>query len=170
MRRAFLGFGIAVLAFVGFLLVFDGTGMLAKQILPMGNASGVAIMAYVFDRESTLGSNRNLAVVTSLYTELCPNHSPDACQSSLAGDALSPERPLDLFLPVPEFVHVGLDLVDAVDHVFLWQLGLQILDALAEGRDGFVQVFDGRAVVVQLRLDSLEFVRELVELLLEVAD
>lgn len=118
MRRAVLGFGIAVLAFVGFLFVFDpvaiwaelrgvslapfaaglgavllavacwaesmrrlhrtaggdippfrgfvvyGTGMLAKQILPMGNASGVAIMAYVFDRESTLGFNGNLAVVT----------------------------------------------------------------------------------------------------------
>lgn len=41
-----------------------GTGMLAKQILPMGNAGGPAIMAYAIDREADLTFDRTLAVVT----------------------------------------------------------------------------------------------------------
>lgn len=39
-------------------------GMFAKQILPMGNAGGVPIMAYAFDRQANIGFNRSLAVVT----------------------------------------------------------------------------------------------------------
>jgi uncharacterized protein (TIRG00374 family) len=39
-------------------------GMFAKQILPMGNAGGVPIMAYAFDRQAKIGFNRSLAVVT----------------------------------------------------------------------------------------------------------
>ncbi len=41
-----------------------GTGMLAKQILPMGNAGGIAIMAYAIGREADLDLDRSLAVVT----------------------------------------------------------------------------------------------------------
>lgn len=40
------------------------SGMLAKQLLPMGNAGGPAIMAYAIDRESDLDFERSLAVVT----------------------------------------------------------------------------------------------------------
>lgn len=41
-----------------------GTGMLAKQILPMGNTGGIAIMAYAIGREADLDLDRSLAVVT----------------------------------------------------------------------------------------------------------
>ena len=41
-----------------------GAGMFAKQILPLGNAGGVPLMAYAIDREADLGFNRSLAVVT----------------------------------------------------------------------------------------------------------
>jgi uncharacterized protein (TIRG00374 family) len=118
MRRAILGFAIAIATLVAFLLVLDpaaiwavlrgasipwfvaglvavlaavacwaesmrrvllaagghlgpvrgfaayGTGMLAKQILPMGNAGGIAIMAYAIGREADLDLDRSLAVVT----------------------------------------------------------------------------------------------------------
>lgn len=40
-----------------------GTGAFGKQILPMGNAGGPAVMAYAFDRETDLGYGRALAVV-----------------------------------------------------------------------------------------------------------
>lgn len=118
MRRALLGFAIAIATLVAFLLLLDpaaiwavisgasvpwflaglvavlgavacwaesmrrvlvaagghlgpvrgfaayGTGMLAKQILPMGNAGGIAIMAYAIGREADLDLDRSLAVVT----------------------------------------------------------------------------------------------------------
>ena len=41
-----------------------GTGMFGRQILPMGNVGGPAIMAYALDREVRLGYNRMFAVVT----------------------------------------------------------------------------------------------------------
>lgn len=41
-----------------------GTAMFGKQVLPMGHAGGPALMAYTFDRETSLGYNRTLAVVT----------------------------------------------------------------------------------------------------------
>lgn len=41
-----------------------GAGMFAKQVVPMGNASGPAIMAVAIDREADIGFNRSLAVVT----------------------------------------------------------------------------------------------------------
>jgi hypothetical protein len=40
-----------------------GTGAFGKQVLPMGNAGGPAVMAYAFDREAKLGYSRALAVV-----------------------------------------------------------------------------------------------------------
>jgi uncharacterized protein (TIRG00374 family) len=118
MRRALVGFAIAIATLVAFLLVLDpaaiwavlrgasvpwfiagllavlaavacwaesmrrvllaagghlgpvrgfaayGTGMLGKQILPMGNAGGIAIMAYAIGREADLDLDRSLAVVT----------------------------------------------------------------------------------------------------------
>jgi uncharacterized protein (TIRG00374 family) len=39
-------------------------GMFAKQVVPMGNAGGVPIMAFAIDREARIGFNRSLAVVT----------------------------------------------------------------------------------------------------------
>lgn len=41
-----------------------GTAMFGKQVLPMGQAGGPAIMAYTFDREVSLGYNRTFAVVS----------------------------------------------------------------------------------------------------------
>lgn len=40
-----------------------GAGAFGKQVLPMGNAGGPAVMAYAFDREVNLGYGRTLAVV-----------------------------------------------------------------------------------------------------------
>lgn len=40
-----------------------GTGAFGKQVLPMGNAGGPAVMAYAFDREVDLGYSRTLAVI-----------------------------------------------------------------------------------------------------------
>lgn len=62
MRRVLLAAGGHLDAGTGFAAY--GTGMLAKQILPMGNAGGPAIMAYAIDREADLEFDRTLAVVT----------------------------------------------------------------------------------------------------------
>lgn len=62
MRRVLLATGGHLSARRGF--VAYGSGMLAKQILPLGNAGGPAIMAYAIDRESDLDFERSLAVVT----------------------------------------------------------------------------------------------------------
>jgi len=43
-------------------LVAYGAGALGKQVLPMGNAGGPAVMAYAFERETDLGYGRSLAV------------------------------------------------------------------------------------------------------------
>lgn len=40
-----------------------GTGAFGKQVLPMGNAGGPAVMAYAYDRETRLGYSRSLAVI-----------------------------------------------------------------------------------------------------------
>jgi hypothetical protein len=40
-----------------------GTGAFGKQVLPMGNAGGPAVMAYAFEREVDLGYSRSLAVI-----------------------------------------------------------------------------------------------------------
>ena len=40
-----------------------GAGAFGKQVLPMGNAGGPAVMAYAFDREVNLGYSRSLAVI-----------------------------------------------------------------------------------------------------------
>lgn len=60
-RRLFAAFGTAIprrRAFVAY-----GAGAFGKQVLPMGNAGGPAVMAYAFDRETKLGYARALAVV-----------------------------------------------------------------------------------------------------------
>lgn len=44
-------------------LVAYGAGAFGKQVLPMGNAGGPAVMAYAFDREVDLGYSRSLAVI-----------------------------------------------------------------------------------------------------------
>ena len=62
MRRILLGAGGHVSPFRGF--VAYALGMFAKQVLPMGNAGGLPIMAYAVDREAEVGFNRSLAVVT----------------------------------------------------------------------------------------------------------
>ncbi|WP_136687510.1 lysylphosphatidylglycerol synthase transmembrane domain-containing protein [Halorhabdus amylolytica] len=62
MRRILLASGGHVQPFRGFLAY--ATGMFAKQVLPMGNAGGLPIMAYAIDREADIGFNRSLAVVT----------------------------------------------------------------------------------------------------------
>lgn len=62
MRRILLAAGGSLSAPRAF--VAYATGMFAKQVVPMGNAGGVPIMAFAFDRETTIGYNRNLAVVT----------------------------------------------------------------------------------------------------------
>lgn len=41
-----------------------GTSMFGKQVLPMGHVGGPALVAYTFDRETTLDYNGTLAVVT----------------------------------------------------------------------------------------------------------
>jgi uncharacterized protein (TIRG00374 family) len=60
-RRAFLAYG---------------AGAFGKQVLPMGNAGGPAVMAYAFDREVKLGYSRTLAVIVtaeflSLVASVC---------------------------------------------------------------------------------------------------
>lgn len=40
-----------------------GAGAFGKQVLPMGNAGGPAVMAYAFDRETDLGYSRALAII-----------------------------------------------------------------------------------------------------------
>ncbi len=62
MRRVLLASGGYLSPLRGFAAY--GSGMLAKQLLPMGNAGGPAIMAYAIDRESDLDFDRSLAVVT----------------------------------------------------------------------------------------------------------
>jgi len=62
MRRVLLATGGHLSPRQGFAAY--ASGMLAKQLLPMGNAGGPAIMAYAFDRESDLDFERSLAVVT----------------------------------------------------------------------------------------------------------
>lgn len=62
MRRVLVASGGYLSAREGFLAYC--TGMLAKQIVPMGNAGGVPIMAYAIDREAGVGFNRSMAVVT----------------------------------------------------------------------------------------------------------
>ena len=62
MRRVLLAAGGQLGPVRGFAAY--GTGMLAKQILPMGNAGGIAIMAYAIGREADLDLDRSLAVVT----------------------------------------------------------------------------------------------------------
>jgi len=62
MRRVLLAAGGHVGPLRGFAAY--ATGMLAKQILPMGNAGGIAIMAYAIGREADLDLDRSLAVVT----------------------------------------------------------------------------------------------------------
>lgn len=62
MRRVLVATGGHVDPVPGFAAY--STGMFAKQVLPMGNASGPAIMALAIDREADLGFNRSLAVVT----------------------------------------------------------------------------------------------------------
>jgi uncharacterized protein (TIRG00374 family) len=60
-RRAFLAYG---------------AGAFGKQVLPMGNAGGPAVMAYAYDRQANLGYSRTLAVVVtaeflSLVASVC---------------------------------------------------------------------------------------------------
>ncbi len=62
MRRVLLASGGQVGPLRGFAAY--GAGMFAKQVLPMGNAGGPAIMALAIDREADIGFNRSLAVVT----------------------------------------------------------------------------------------------------------
>jgi uncharacterized protein (TIRG00374 family) len=60
-RRLFAAFGTPISrrrAFVAY-----GAGAFGKQVLPMGNAGGPAVMAYAFDRETDLGYSRTLAVI-----------------------------------------------------------------------------------------------------------
>lgn len=40
-----------------------GAGAFGKQVLPMGNVGGPAVMAYSFDREVSLGYSRSLAII-----------------------------------------------------------------------------------------------------------
>lgn len=60
-RRLFRSSGAAFSSRRAF--VAYGTGAFGKQVLPMGNAGGPAVMAYAFDREARLGYSRALAVV-----------------------------------------------------------------------------------------------------------
>jgi uncharacterized protein (TIRG00374 family) len=62
MRRVHLAAGGS--ATPGTMFTSYSVGMFAKQVLPMGNAGGPAIMAYAIDRESDLDFERSLAVVT----------------------------------------------------------------------------------------------------------
>jgi len=62
MRRVLLATGGHLSPRQGFAAY--ASGMFAKQVLPMGNAGGPAIMAYAIDRESDLDFERSLAVVT----------------------------------------------------------------------------------------------------------
>ncbi|MFB6311960.1 MAG: lysylphosphatidylglycerol synthase domain-containing protein, partial [Salinirussus sp.] len=62
MRRVLLAAGGTLGPLQGFAAYT--TGMFAKQVLPMGNAGGIAIMAYAIDLEADLDFERSLAVVT----------------------------------------------------------------------------------------------------------
>ena len=62
MRRVLIAAGGSVPAHRGFSAY--ASGMFAKQVLPMGNAGGVPIMAYAIDREADIGFDRCMAVVT----------------------------------------------------------------------------------------------------------
>ncbi len=62
MRRVLLAAGGT--ASPGRLFTAYSAGMFAKQVLPMGNAGGPAIMAYAVERETDLDFKRSLAVVT----------------------------------------------------------------------------------------------------------
>lgn len=60
-RRLFLTSGVPLSRRRAFLAY--GTGAFGKQVLPMGNAGGPAVMAYAFDREVEIGYSRSLAIV-----------------------------------------------------------------------------------------------------------
>jgi uncharacterized protein (TIRG00374 family) len=62
-RRLFRAVGVDVPRHRAFLAY--GAGAFGKQVLPMGNAGGPAVMAYAFDREVRLGYSRTLAVVVT---------------------------------------------------------------------------------------------------------
>lgn len=61
-RRLFAVAGATISVRAGFAAYC--TGMFGKQILPMGNAGGPAIVAFVYERDASLGYNKTLAIVT----------------------------------------------------------------------------------------------------------
>lgn len=82
-------------------------GAFGKQVLPMGNAGGPAIMAYAFDREAGLGYGRALAVVViAEFLSLAASVLLGAAGLAvlLSGDASPPEL---------RWVGVGVALVAA---------------------------------------------------------
>lgn len=60
-RRLFVAFGTPLSRRRA--LIAYGAGAFGKQVLPMGNAGGPAVMAYAFDREIDIGYGRSLAVI-----------------------------------------------------------------------------------------------------------
>lgn len=60
-RRLFVAAGVDLSPRRGFITY--GTGAFGKQVLPMGNAGGPAVVSYAYDRETDLGYSRVFAIV-----------------------------------------------------------------------------------------------------------
>lgn len=60
-RRLFTASGVALSPRRG--VITYGTGAFGKQVLPMGNAGGPAVMGFVYDRETDIGYSRAFAIV-----------------------------------------------------------------------------------------------------------